>query len=72
MSEDETPRELTREQLAVLYCINTLNSFQEAGIVTGRPYEINPAVLPQLEAFEPTTEEMSNAMEVLAADGAFG
>ena len=65
--------DLDRIQKSILYAVKILNDLVDKGILTGKAFEVQePLASEVLEGFEPTKEELFEAMNILAADGAFG
>jgi malate/lactate dehydrogenase len=72
MFDDIISEDFTREDKAIVYAIKTLNELVDKGIVNGQPFEITDKGFEMIVDFEPTDEELKEAMEKLSIAGYIG
>lgn len=63
---------LERDQKAILYVVKTLNELSDKGILKGKPIEITEKGLKEIKDFEPTNDEIQEAVKKMAVMGYFG
>jgi len=67
--QNATGIEITREEKCLLFAIKTLNELSEMGVLSNGGLKIDENAKIILEDFEPTTEELEKAINILKQEG---